>query len=116
MSVNIGSSVERIGKDAFLGCNTICEINVSDDNTNYSSENGIVFNKDEFCLKFDKTNLHEDCYMGNGKSILKHLEELRESIYNLSINVLSYREFLTDEHFQFISKVLKSSKSIFSKR
>lgn len=47
LSVNIGSSVERIGKDAFLGCNTICEINVSDDNTNYSSENGIVFNKDK---------------------------------------------------------------------
>lgn len=75
----------------------------------FASVRGKVYSKKEFCQYLANINLHEDCYLGKGKSKLMNLEELRESISEISSNLFFYREFLSDTHFQFINKVLDSS-------
>ena len=46
-SVTIGNGVTSIGYSAFEGCTSLTEINVSSNNANYSSENGVLFNKEK---------------------------------------------------------------------
>ena len=46
-SVTIGNSVTSIGSNAFYYCNSLTEIKVAEDNKNYSSEEGVLFNKDK---------------------------------------------------------------------
>ena len=45
-SVTIPSSVTTIGENAFLYCNGLTEINVNDNNKEYSSIDGVLYNKD----------------------------------------------------------------------
>ena len=45
-SVTIPSSVTSIGASAFSGCSGLTAINVSSDNPNYSSVDGVLYNKD----------------------------------------------------------------------
>ena len=49
-SVTIPDSVTSIGYDAFENCIGLKEISVSPDNSDYSSQNGILFNKDKTML------------------------------------------------------------------
>ena len=49
-SVTIPDSVTSIGNDAFFGCTRLTSINVDKDNKNYTSENGVLFNKGKFLL------------------------------------------------------------------
>jgi uncharacterized repeat protein (TIGR02543 family) len=44
-SIYIPSNVEILGKGVFSGCTLLEEINVDNDNVNYASENGVLFNK-----------------------------------------------------------------------
>ena len=46
-SVTIPKSVTNIGNNAFNYCGGLTEINVESENTKYSSENGVLFNKDK---------------------------------------------------------------------
>src|SRR5574344_162567 len=46
-SITIPNSVTSIGNSAFSNCENLKSINVDNDNTKYSSENGILFNKDK---------------------------------------------------------------------
>jgi len=46
-SVTIPSSVTSIGNDAFSICSGLISINVDFDNANYSSSDGVLFNKDK---------------------------------------------------------------------
>lgn len=48
--INIPNSVTSIGRDAFEGCTGLEIINVADDNTEYSSLDGILYNKDKSSL------------------------------------------------------------------
>ncbi len=50
ISVTLGSGVKEIGQDAFYQCRNLLSINVSEENPYYSSENGILFNKDKTTL------------------------------------------------------------------
>ena len=46
-TVVIPNTVTSIGSSAFAGCSKLTAINVEGANTNYTSENGILFNKDK---------------------------------------------------------------------
>ncbi len=45
-SVTIGSGVTSIGNEAFFNCQALTEINVAKNNEHYSSQDGVLFNKD----------------------------------------------------------------------
>ena len=49
-SVTIGNSVTTIGYKAFAWCASLTNVDVSVDNQNYSSQNGVLFNKDKTML------------------------------------------------------------------
>ena len=58
ISVTIPSSVTSIGREAFAGCSKLTAINVESDNTKYTSQDGVLFNKDKtiiVCYPTDKT-------------------------------------------------------------
>ena len=50
--VNIPSSVTTLGKNIFRGVRNITKININEGNANYSSQDGIVYNKDKSTLLF----------------------------------------------------------------
>ena len=49
-SIDIPNSVTSIGDDVFFGCTGLTAINVSADNANYSSVDGVLYNKDQTTL------------------------------------------------------------------
>jgi hypothetical protein len=49
-SINIPSSITVIGDDAFLDCDRLTDITVSQENKDFSSVNGVLFNKDKTTL------------------------------------------------------------------
>jgi len=49
-SVTFGIGLTEIGYDPFYGCYALTSINVENGNPNYSSENGVLFNKDKTTL------------------------------------------------------------------
>lgn len=49
-NVNIPESVENIGSGAFSHCSSITEFYVNENNNYYTSENGVLFNKDKITL------------------------------------------------------------------
>jgi hypothetical protein len=52
IGITIPSNVTLIGDQAFYACSNLTNITVTDDNPSYSSESGILFNKDktELCI------------------------------------------------------------------
>ncbi len=61
LSISIPSSVITIGDYAFLSCVKMTEIIVSNDNPDYSSENGVLFNKNKtelICCPGGKTGVY----------------------------------------------------------
>ena len=50
ISITIPDSVTEIIKDAFRDCKSLTDIEVNPDNKNYSSENGVLFNKNKTTL------------------------------------------------------------------
>jgi hypothetical protein len=50
ISVTIPSSVTKIGYGTFAGCESLTSISVADNNPNYVSENGVLFDKDKKIL------------------------------------------------------------------
>ena len=51
-SITIPASVKSIGENVFYYCNKLTEISVNGNNTEYSSENGVLFNKAKTTLLF----------------------------------------------------------------
>ena len=49
-SINIPSSVTSIGGDVFMSCKSLTAITVASDNTAYSSQDGVLYNKDKTTL------------------------------------------------------------------
>ena len=83
-SITIPEKVENIGKLGFAGCTSLTAINVADGNENYSSENGVLFNKDKTELK---------CYpAGNNNKNYS----IPESVINIGENAFSDCENIID--------------------
>ncbi len=58
-SITIPDSVTSIGSAAFSGCKSLTSINVSEDNSNYCSDDGVVFNKNKtsiICYPYGKND------------------------------------------------------------
>ena len=58
-SITISNSVTEIGASAFSGCSSLTAIDVAVDNKNYTSVNGVLFNKDKaelICYPAGKTD------------------------------------------------------------
>lgn len=49
-SIEIPGNVTSIGEQAFVGCSNLTSINVAENNPNYSSIDGVLFNKDKTIL------------------------------------------------------------------
>ena len=63
MQVNIPNSVTNIGERVFYNCKALTEINVDDANTAYSSENGVLFDKNKTTLIQYPANKQETTYI-----------------------------------------------------
>ena len=63
-SIEIPSNVTSIGSTAFEYCRSLTSINVNENNTEYSSDNGILFNKDKTEIK---------CYPEGKKDIISYI-------------------------------------------
>ncbi len=61
-SVSIPASVTHIGDGAFADCSKLSKINVAEDNPNYCSYNGALFNKDKTCLLRSEVHQYEIIY------------------------------------------------------
>ena len=61
-SVSIPASVTHIGDGAFGGCGKLWKIDVAEDNPNYCSYNGALFNKDKTCLLRYEVHQYEIIY------------------------------------------------------
>lgn len=51
VEITIPNSVASIGESVFTGCLNLKDIQVSQNNNNYISDNGVLFSKDKTCLK-----------------------------------------------------------------
>ncbi len=69
-SITIPIGVKNIGESVFLQCSNLTDINVNSDNTQYSSDNGILFN-------YDKTEL------------IQYPQGKKETAYTIPENVTS---------------------------
>ena len=47
LTITIGSGMENLGSDPFNSCSALTTITVNEQNQTYSSENGVLFNKDK---------------------------------------------------------------------
>ena len=61
-SVTIPNSVTFLHPYAFGGCSNLISVNVESENTQYSSENGIIFNKDKTLLLYYPSGKPETTY------------------------------------------------------
>lgn len=61
-TVNLPSTIEYISSDTILGCSNLIEVNVSEDNLKYCSEDGIVFSKDKTALILFPAGKNKDVY------------------------------------------------------
>jgi hypothetical protein len=50
ISISIGNGVTSIGEYVFTGCSNLVSVIVETNNTNYSSDDGVLFNKDKTAL------------------------------------------------------------------
>ena len=83
-SVTIPDSVTSIGYDAFENCIGLKEISVSPDNSDYSSQNGILFNKDKTMLITYPCGKSETSY-----TVPSTVVTIREGAFRYCYNITS---------------------------
>ena len=99
-SVTIGNSVISIASTAFEGCTDLTSINVAADNTNYSSENGVLFDKAKTTLiQYPIGNQRESYTIPNSVTIIENsafadCTGLTEVIIPNSVTTIGWCAFL----------------------
>ena len=88
--INIPENVSEIGVDAFADCTSLEAINVSELNSNYSSQDGILFNKD-------------------ATSIIKYPEGKTTEVYNIPDTVTNISSSSLQGNDYFKSVVIPNS-------
>ena len=61
-NIFIPDSVSNITYNAFEGCTALADISVSNDNTSFSSDEGVLFNKDKTALLIYPLGLKQSSY------------------------------------------------------
>ena len=67
------------------------------------------YEKEEYCQLFSHDDLYEDYAFCKGQKKYERLENLRSQIIGTSTILLSYREYLRDEQFDYLIEVMYSS-------
>ena len=79
-TITIGKDVLSVNKDAFIGCNGLERIEVDEDNPNYCSESGILYNKDKTQIIWapanQKLKLQVNYYYINGEKAADSFTDL----------------------------------------
>lgn len=65
-NISIGTKVEKICDNAFIGCKKLVNISVSNDNTNFCSLNGVLYNKDCTVLRLYPIGIADICELPSG--------------------------------------------------
>lgn len=85
--ISIGKDVLEIGSLAFGGCSRLLEICVSDENQHFSSENGILFNKDKTEIIKYPSAIEEDLYVIPQSVITVGEYSFEKAIYLFTITI-----------------------------
>ena len=105
-SIEIPSSVTSIGNSAFYGCSSLTSINVEEDNQNYCSKDGVLFNKDKTELirypskKADKQYVIPSSVTSIGSSAFQYCSnltsiEIPSSVTSIGSSAFQYCSSLT---------------------
>lgn len=81
-TVNLPSTIEYISSDTIWGCPSLIEVNVSEDNLKYCSEDGIVFSKDKTALILFPAGKNKDVY-----EIPENVTEIKSRAFAFNQNV-----------------------------
>ncbi len=98
-SITIPDSVTSIGSNAFYYCTSLSEISVNSENANYSSENGMLFNKDKtklICYPAGKKDLSysiPDSVTSIGEGAFYDCRSLTSIIIPDSVISIGYQAF-----------------------
>ena len=109
-SVNIPDSVTSIGDGAFSGCSRLAEITADINNTNYTSQDGVLFNKEKTVLIqypagcTDTAYIIPDGVVEIGASSFGRCKKLTSITIPASVKTISTAAFaassLTDVYYQ----------------
>ena len=69
----------------------------------------IGYTKDEYCQLFSKMDFYEDDDFSKGLSKYTRLENLRSKIAGIVTVLMSFREFLSDECFDYLIDIMNST-------
>ena len=66
LKINLGSNIKSVSVSDFSGCTSLEQVNVANGNKNYSSKDGVLFNKDKTTLLFYPRNKSGDYVVPSG--------------------------------------------------